>query len=323
MTENVFPQSFTKFNYLLRPSKQVERKLFIETLQRLLAGGFSIYDYTYLGFGSVYYADFILFHKYLNIKNMICAESENIPKRMNFNRPYEFIDLRMQEVAEVIPSIDREKRYVVWLDYDYSLNDEVLRDLSSLIKVLSRKSIFIITVEADHRFPGIKDIGDLNLDERIEEMLKRFRNQLEKYYDGEIKRNMITKNRLPLLMAQILRNVIAENIPISEGTSFSQLFNFNYADGAQMLSIGGIIGDDETRMQLKQCKIYELDFVTEGLEPVKISVPPLTIREKNWLDQNLSQEFSGEQLAFELDKEMYDSFKKFYKYYPTYYETLL
>ena len=268
MTENVFPQSFTKFNYLLRPSKQVERKLFIETLQRLLAGGFSIYDYTYLGFGSVYYADFILFHKYLNIKNMICAESENIPKRMNFNRPYEFIDLRMQEVAEVIPSIDREKRYVVWLDYDYSLNDEVLRDLSSLIKVLSRKSIFIITVEADHRFPGIKDIGDLNLDERIEEMLKRFRNQLEKYYDGEIKRNMITKNRLPLLMAQILRNVIAENIPISEGTSFSQLFNFNYADGAQMLSIGGIIGDDETRMQLKQCKIYELDFVTEGLGPI-------------------------------------------------------
>ena len=56
---------------------------------------------------------------------------------------------------------------------------------------------------------------------------------------------------------------------------------------------------------------------------MKISVPPLTIREKNWLDQNLSQEFSGEQLAFELDKEMYDSFKKFYKYYPTYYETLL
>ena len=60
-------ESFSRFNYLLRPSKQVERKLFIEALHRLALGNFRIHEYTYLGFGSPYYADFILFHKYLYI----------------------------------------------------------------------------------------------------------------------------------------------------------------------------------------------------------------------------------------------------------------
>ena len=79
-------ESFSRFNYLLRPSKQVERKLFIEALHRLALGSFRIHEYTYLGFGSPYYADFILFHKYLHIDSMVCVERENIPRRMQFNQ---------------------------------------------------------------------------------------------------------------------------------------------------------------------------------------------------------------------------------------------
>ena len=60
-------ESFEKFNYLLRPSKQVERKLLIETMHHLAASGYPIYKYTYVGLGSIYYADFMLFHKYLYI----------------------------------------------------------------------------------------------------------------------------------------------------------------------------------------------------------------------------------------------------------------
>ena len=81
--------SFTRFNYLVRPSKQVERKLFIEAFHRLAVGGFAWSDYIYVGLGSVYFADFILFHKYLYINRMICVEAESIPKRMRFNRPFD------------------------------------------------------------------------------------------------------------------------------------------------------------------------------------------------------------------------------------------
>ena len=76
-------RSYEKFNYLLRPSKQVERKLFIEALHRLRAAGYPIYEYTYLGLGSVFYADFILFHKYLYIDKMICAEQTKYANEWN------------------------------------------------------------------------------------------------------------------------------------------------------------------------------------------------------------------------------------------------
>jgi hypothetical protein len=66
--------SFEKFNYLLRPSKQVERKIFLEVLNRLRDTGLGLSGFTYFGLGSVYYADFILFHKYLYINDMICVE---------------------------------------------------------------------------------------------------------------------------------------------------------------------------------------------------------------------------------------------------------
>ncbi len=86
-------RSYEKFNYLLRPSKQVERKLFIEALHHLRTAGYPVYDYTYLGLGSVFYADFVLFHKYLYIDRMVCAEKDEIAPRMKFNKPFGFVKL--------------------------------------------------------------------------------------------------------------------------------------------------------------------------------------------------------------------------------------
>ena len=77
--------SFEKFHYLLRPSKQVERKLLIETCHRLARANYRVSEYTYIGLGSVYFVDFVLLHRYLYIDDMICVEREAIPKRMKFN----------------------------------------------------------------------------------------------------------------------------------------------------------------------------------------------------------------------------------------------
>ena len=82
MTAGGKARSYEKFNYLLRPSKQVERKLFIETLHRLRDADYPICSYTYVGLGSIFYADFILFHKYLYIDRMICAERDEVERRM-------------------------------------------------------------------------------------------------------------------------------------------------------------------------------------------------------------------------------------------------
>src|SRR5690349_17029565 len=88
--------SYEKFNYLLRPAKQVERKLIIDCMLRLGRAGYHITDYRYVGFGSPYYADFVIFHKYLGIEDMVCIEGSPIENRMKFNKPYPFINLEMK-----------------------------------------------------------------------------------------------------------------------------------------------------------------------------------------------------------------------------------
>lgn len=316
-------ESFSRFNYLLRPSKQVERKLFIEALHRLALGDFRIHDYTYLGFGSPYYADFILFHKYLYIDSMVCVEKENIPRRMDFNQPFKFIKLKMMPVADVLPQIKRRTKYIVWLDYDCLLNVEILNDIAGFIYLLCPGSILIVTVEAEPRLPADEEDRELTDNRRLDRLLQIFEEQLGKYYPGVIRRNLIARNTLPTFFAQILRSRFDEETSKREGLQFFQLFNFKYADGVQMLSIGGVIGGEQAAKQLQRSRVYDLGFIETGIEPKRISVPPLTVREKQWLDKNLRKSLTASKLAFELDPEFLETFRQFYRHYPTYYETLI
>jgi len=316
-------ESFSRFNYLLRPSKQVERKLFIEALHRLALGNFRIHEYTYLGFGSPYYADFILFHKYLYIDSMICVEKESIPRRMEFNQPFKFIKLKMMPVADVLPQLKRGAKYIVWLDYDYLLNTEILNEIAGFIYLLSPGSILIITVEAEPRLPLDEDDGEMSGNQREDRLFQILQEQLGKYYPGTIRRNLIARNALPTFFSEILRSRLEEQASKREGLQFFQLFNFKYADGAHMLTVGGMLGNDESAKQLRNSGVYNLSFIETGSEPKRISVPPLTVREKQWLERNLRKSLTSSKLAFELDAEFVETFRQFYRHYPTYYETLI
>jgi len=55
--------SFEKINYIFRPKKQIERKILIELFQKIQNTlNINISEYQYIGLGSIYYYDFILFH---------------------------------------------------------------------------------------------------------------------------------------------------------------------------------------------------------------------------------------------------------------------
>ncbi len=59
------------------------------------------------------------------------------------------------------------------------------------------------------------------------------------------------------------------------------------------------------------------------VEPVTIAVPPLTVREKHWLDSHIKTATNPKRVRFEIDPEMLNNFRSYYKHYPTYYETLI
>lgn len=118
---------FEKINYLLRTKKQIERKIFVETLHRL-EGLVDISAYHYYGFGSIYFADFQLFHKYLNISKMTSIEVESdIEKRCKFNKPYGFINLEISDAKDYIPEIDWNDGVFIWLDYDTEISEEIVK----------------------------------------------------------------------------------------------------------------------------------------------------------------------------------------------------
>ncbi len=58
--------SYEKIHYGLRPAKNIERKMMCECFWRLSAFH-PVHNYRYIGFGSVYFSDFLLFHKVLGI----------------------------------------------------------------------------------------------------------------------------------------------------------------------------------------------------------------------------------------------------------------
>ena len=171
--------SFKQFDYLLRPSKQVERKIMIEVLLRLSKAGYDISEYGYLGFGSVYYVDFVMFHKYLFIHDMVCVEWGEVEKRMRFNKPFKFIKLRLGALLSHIPNMRQTKRYLVWLDYDRSLDLEMLQDIDGCLRRMAPQSIFVITVDARPKLP--KDLFDV--DPKDLPVKERERMTAEKYQE--------------------------------------------------------------------------------------------------------------------------------------------
>jgi hypothetical protein len=317
--------SFKQFHYGLRPSKQVERKIMIEVLLRLSNAGYSMTNYTYLGFGSPYYVDFVMFHKYLFIERMICVEWGDIKKRMRFNKPFKFIKLRLGALLTHIPSIRPNTKYLVWLDYDRSLDLEVLQDLDGCLTRMARNSIFIVTVDARPKLPTDEfELEDKTTQQRERLTAKVYREWFRSYIDESITRDSISRSHV----ANLFYRVIAERIRLSlskrEGDlRFFQIFNYVYRDGAPMLTVGGIVCDQQDYTALQQSGVLEHRFVRNTDDALEISVPPLTFREKQWLDSRLDKKLKADKLVFELEEEFLRNYKIFYKEYPTFVEMLL
>lgn len=319
--------SFNKFNYWLRPSKQVERKILIEKLLSLAPFGYRMSDYRYLGFGSVYYVDFIMFHKFLFIQGMDCVEHGTIPRRMRFNKPYKFITLRLRPYGQFTSRIRTTIPYLVWLDYDYPVTDGMLLDIDGTMQRLRRRSIFLITVDGRGKLPNDHEqapvVQAMNDEDRIAYLVNYFQQMLGHYVEGgEVTANDLDENEVPRMFWQAITARIEETLALrDEDLQFIQLFNFRYADGCQMLTFGGIVGNEEDMQALEG--YLDEPFISRGDVPVEISVPPLTYSEKQWLDKNIRDGITVDDLAFELDPNFLDNYCKFYKQYPTFVESIV
>lgn len=309
--------SSEKINYLIRPTKQVERKLIIEALQRLKMV-YAIGNYQYVGMGSLFYVDYQMFHKYLGIKDMISMEMEEDKiDRFDFNKPYDFIELLSGISTDVLPTLDWEKDMFIWLDYDSEISQMVVADIQIVCSRIKPGGILLVTIDAKpERFesPSRDPSVPVNKDR-----LENFKKALYPYHPFDIRERNLTSKEFPSLLREIMTGVIKDEL-IKRKIRFFQIFNFKYKDTSPMYTFGCIFEENPT--SIKKTGLFNLDFVSKDSQIIEISLPIITPLEKMCFDQlipNISEKL-GESF---LNKEQLNDYEKYYKYYPRYFESLL
>ena len=146
-------RSFEKIDYALRPAKNIERKMMCEALNRL-ARIAPLVTYRYVGFGSIGFYDFALFHQRLGITDMLSIEGcTDAQRRVEFNKPYSCIALQWGMSNEVLPALRWTKRAVIWLDYDGVLDANALDDITTITSRARSGTALIVTVPLTQKTP--------------------------------------------------------------------------------------------------------------------------------------------------------------------------
>jgi hypothetical protein len=306
------PPSYESVNYSLRPAKNIERKMFCEAFRRLIEFG-KLESYRYVGFGSTFFADFSLFHKALGIGNSISIEKDTInEKRFEFNKPYDCIRLMFGKSSDILPTLNWDLKTIIWLDYDYALDESILTDIAFVSTHAPTGSMLIVTTDA----------RPVEVNERITALKATFEG---KKLPPDLSEKKLAKWGTADLYRQIITNEINEKINIRNGTrppgtefQYKQLFNFHYADGAMMLTVGGLIYDKSVEHLVAKCSFESFGFIRTGEESFCIEVPSLTLKEMRHLDKQLPCNQLNRVDSPSIPEKDIQRYAQLYRYFPAF-----
>lgn len=327
--------SFERINYILRPNKQVERKMIIDLLSGLHLPT-DISEYNYVGMGSIYYYDFILMHKYFGITRMISIDNKSTIKRFEFNKPYDFISFENCFTSNYLYRHNYSQNSLFWLDYDGYIgnNDSLKEDLSILGKSCKKYDLYFVTIRCDApKSTDAKEkfLGDFS--DYIPLSLKSLKYTAAEYF--------------PIVVQEIILNMIAAATEFNDN-KFLKLCSYIYKDGALMYTLGGIFTDDVNSVIHNYSGQHRI--TSERGTITEIKVPNITYKEKFYLDSNIvaieqllqhsheywinkaisKEEYNeklskhlADELEIELSHSDLSNYIKNYRFIPQYYEGII
>lgn len=315
--------SYLKFNYNVRPSKSIERKMILEVLKDLYSYS-EIRKFQYIGFGSVFYTDFRLFHKELNIKDMTCIErDEDSQLRFEFNKPYKCIDLIIGDSSEVLPKLNWQKPTICWLDYEDPLSPYMFDDIKTVLTKAQKGTFIMMTCNAN---PSSYRKSDLMTDDELISIEEKFKGLFTIAAD---KKSFQKNSLIPFIQENLqayFQSVLKEKygtLNLSEQLQFLQIFSVKYQDNSIMYTFGGIILPIDEIESAKE-KLNKFDFISSKNSIYEISIPKLTNREIDTLNGKLPNDDFEDYMNDESILFIPDSFKKdyysIYKHFPNYME---
>lgn len=308
--------SFEKIDYTIRPAKNIERKMMAEMLGRLLVFK-PVKDYLYVGLGSTFFSDFVLFHKMFGIREMISIEKELTSReRIKFNKPFACIRVEFGETTDVLPGLDWKRPAIVWLDYDHAINARKLDDLVFLSQNVVSSSVVIVTLPA---YPDNFRAGrPPNLECRL--------HLIREAVDGRVPDSLQSEDtvNLPETFRRIADTAIREALstrnaaqPDPEKIEYQQIMNFRYSDGTPMVTFGGIFLDRADSRRFKRSGLRRLPFYKPKDRPFLLQPPKLTFKERRHLDEQLP---GSSATCPDVPGEYVKQYARLYRYFPWFVE---
>lgn len=293
-------------SYAVRPAKHIQRRMAVEALRQLRA--FSpLSAYQYVGFGGLEFVDFELVHRELGIERMASIEKDfKRAERYRFNAPFSSVQLHLDRASAVLPTLlDERVLRVVWLDYESRLNLEVLQDVSSAIRKLLAGSVLIVSVNAQAISPKEQRLEVLAKDVEIDRVPSETT-------DASLAQWGWAEASHRILAAEAEAEVDRRD----DGATFEQLFHFRYADGARMLTWGGILVAPANRPTFDG--LFDDFPQVRGFAdaPYEISPPLLTMREALSLNRQLPETDPGDLQADGMSSAELCSYAELYRWYP-------
>jgi hypothetical protein len=329
------PGSYRIINYALRPAKAIERRMLCAAFERLHPFQ-RVQAYRYLGFGSIYFSDFQLIHRNLGITDMLSIEKDVSAKAcFRFNRPYRCIRLKFATSAEALPSIHWRRRSIIWLDYDDRLNTEILGDIATVCLHAASGSLLVVTVNAQADAEPAKEDRDAYQEQTAKPFdLGDYRLRIAKELLGEklpvgTSGADLRGQELAGIFRDVIHNVIAEQISVrntaltaDDKVQYRQLFHFRYKDGAQMVTVGGVLYRAAEEQKYLACGFDNLPFIRNGSEPCNIKAPCLTPKEIRHLNSQLPRKSSSNLRVPGVPDADVERYAEVYRYFPSFSEVL-
>lgn len=320
--------------YNLRPSKAVERNLFIDLLSRI--GRFAnISDYSYFSLGGPFLEDFKLIHAQLRISKLTCVEENGeVVKRQRFNIPVNGMSLFEGNVNAFLADFFPDDACIVWLDYASPRQlDQQLTEFSSLLRKLAPGDVFKITLNANsYSLAGKKD-GE-SPEQLWARQAEKFKARVPRYAPANVSPEDMRASVYPATLIKSLHRAV-ELARVPRGIVVQPLASFVYTDSHQMLTLTGVmLRESETDEFFEKTRLRDWPFAnllwTD--RPKSIAVPELSLRERLRLESMMPKATAedlaaglGYQIADSqhLTKEMLESFREYYRMLPQYSRVVL
>ncbi|MCW0435290.1 O-methyltransferase [Xanthomonas sacchari] len=325
--------------YHLRTHKTVDRRLFTDLLGRYERFR-SLANAVYISMGAYSLEDHRLIHRNLGITRMVAFDLDaSIVSRQNFNRPVEScvcIEKNSGDFISELSAILESSGYVeatsvvIWLDYtDPKQIGAQVREFQSLLDKLREGDVVRVTVNAN---PKELDSKATAAPERVTKVMENQFSTLKQfigdYLPSTATSSDMTAEGLARVLAQAFGSAALKALPATGRTIFSPLSIVRYADTTQMLSITGVlVARDGVNKLRSSMGLEEWPFSSEGWTDIKkLIVPAITLRERLFLERSILRKEDDEiesELGFSSFGEVavgefLESYRKYYRFYPTF-----